>query len=80
MNIECCDLCEKPLRGSYQDDNGTIWDDISFQEKKYRRKVFFMTDSWTEYLSICGHCRAELAKIRVKETQNERLNRQTGCN
>ena len=73
MKIECCDLCKKPLRGIYQDDNGTIWDDISFQEK-----VFFMTDSWTEYLSICGHCRAELAKIRVKENRmSDLINRQT---
>lgn len=67
MIINCCDLCKQPLRGSYADKNGKLWDDISFQEKRYRRKVCFMFDSWTEYLSICGHCRAELAARKLND-------------
>lgn len=65
MIIECCDLCKKPMC-SYTDKNGNYWESISFQSKKYRRKVIFMNDAWTEYLSICGRCRAEIASRRSK--------------
>lgn len=70
MTLYCCDLCEQPLRGSYTDENGKIWDDISFQEKRYKRRICFMTDTWTEYLSICGYCRAEIANRRKVEDKD----------
>ena len=70
MVIYCCDLCKQPLEGSYKDENGKIWSNISFQQKKYRRKMCCFNDSWTEYLTICGRCRAELAK-RGKGERNE---------
>lgn len=63
MLKDCCDICGEEVI-SYTDENGKCWDGISFQEAKYRRKICFLTDSWTEYLSVCGSCRAELAKKR----------------
>ena len=67
--IQCCDICEKPISGLYTDANGKTWRSISFQQKRYRRKMFFMFDSWTEYLSICGRCRAQLAKLELLEKE-----------
>lgn len=65
--INTCDICGQPLRSSFTDASGKLWDDVSFQQKRYRRKVCFMHDSWTEYLSICGHCRYELAKRKIAD-------------
>lgn len=66
MIRECCDLCKEPMC-DYTDKNGQHWEGISFQEKKYKRRICFMGDAWTEYLSICGRCRAEIAKKRSKD-------------
>ena len=63
MMLECCDFCKKPMC-SYTDNSGKYWESISFRTKKYKREVTFMFDTWTEYLSICGRCRAEIAKKR----------------
>lgn len=72
MVIYCCDLCKQPLGSEwYEDENGKRWDTISFRQKKYKRKMFCFDDSWTEYLTICGRCRAELAKRGIgEEVQN----------
>ena len=64
--VECCDLCKEPMC-NYTDKNGRCWEGISFQSRKYRRRFFDITGSWTEYLSICGRCRAEIAKRRSEE-------------
>ena len=64
--VECCDLCKEPML-NYTDENWRYWEGISFQSKKYRRRFFDITGSWTEYLSICGRCRAEIAKKRSEE-------------
>lgn len=58
MIVECCDVCKHPLGEVYEDEHGKRWSDISFREKIYR--------TWTEYISVCGRCRAEIAK-RKKE-------------
>ena len=67
--IRTCDICGLPISGSFIDKDGKIWDDVSFQAKKYRTKKCFAFDSWTEYLSICGHCRCELARRRLAEVE-----------
>jgi len=69
MTIECCDLCKKPMC-NYTDRNGHYWEGISFQSKKYKRRLSAFGDSWTEYLSICGCCRAEIAKKRSEDGKN----------
>lgn len=69
MVVECCDLCKKKMC-NYTDDKGVYWEGISFQSKKYRRRVCFMADAWTEYLSICGRCRAEIANKRSEDECN----------
>ena len=66
MTVECCDLCKEPMC-NYTDENGWYWEGISFRSKKYKRSFFDITGSWTEYLSICGRCRAEIAKRRREE-------------
>jgi hypothetical protein len=68
MIIQCCDICKKP-EVTFRDKHGNVWGSISFQEKKYRRKVFFFADTWTEYITVCGRCRAALAKAREKEEE-----------
>lgn len=55
MNVEYCDLCKKPMC-TYTDSDGRYWEGISFQSKNYRRRI--------GSLSICGRCRAEIAKKR----------------
>ena len=67
MTIEICDICGQPMVDVFTDENGKMWGSVSFREKKYRVKKCFFGDSWTEYLSICGRCRAELAKRHRKE-------------
>lgn len=64
MEVTCCDICGKPLQGGYKDCNNKKWRDISFKEHKYSRTIFsFVRSSYkTEYLSICGYCRSELAR------------------
>ena len=64
--VECCDLCKEPML-NYTDENGRYWEGISFRSKKYKRRFFDITGSSTEYLSICGRCRAEIAKRRREE-------------
>lgn len=63
MTVEYCDLCKKPMC-NYTDKNGVYWEGITFQQKKYKRRISFMFDTRTEYLSICGRCRAEIANKR----------------
>lgn len=64
--LEICDICNKPMyKGSFIDQNGHLWDGISFQEKQFRTKKCSFGDSWTEYLSICGHCRYMLSTFNV---------------
>lgn len=65
MEITCCDICKKPLNHmAYKDSEGNKWESISFREHKYSRsRYFFFTGTYkTEYLSVCGYCRSELAK------------------
>ena len=75
MTIELCDICGQPLGKTYTDEYGKTWDNISFQEKKYRAKKWVPAfswpagSSWTEYLSVCGKCRAALAKRNGKEQE-----------
>ena len=61
MIVECCDLCKRPMC-DYRDKNGNYWEGISFKTKKYKQ-----IGTWAKYLSICGRCRAELAKKRDEE-------------
>ena len=66
MIQECCDFCKKPMC-DYRDKSGNYWEGISFKSKKYKRRIRFIGDGWTKYLSICGRCRAELAKKRDED-------------
>lgn len=66
MTVECCDLCKKQMC-DYTDKSGRYWEGISFRSKKYKRRFSFMFDTWTEYLSICGRCRAEIANKRSED-------------
>jgi len=66
MIVECCDLCKERMC-NYTDKDGHYWEGISFRAKKYKRRLSAFGDSWTEYLSICGKCRAEIAKRRREE-------------
>lgn len=74
--IEICDICGKPLgNGSHMDASGHLWPDISMEEKKYRSRAGFMGSTWTKYLSICGHCRAQLAKYDEEKVHIWRQNK-----
>ena len=70
MRIECCDICKKKMC-DFTDKNGEYWPGVSFQAKRYRRKVLFMADGWTEYLSICGRCRSKLAALTGEESDGK---------
>lgn len=70
MQVICCDICRKPLtRKGYKDQDGKDWRDISFRERKYSTRIFSFVKSAfdTEYISVCGYCRSELAKHNPRE-------------
>ena len=69
MIVTYCDICRKPIE-NYREPSGKIWASVSFQEKKYRRRVCFFADTWTEYMSVCGFCRKALSDAR-EEAEHE---------
>lgn len=71
MRIECCDICKKPLTGSYIDDDSKTWEDVTFKERKYFMRIFSWHDSWKEWMSVCGQCRYELSKRGNEDAKNQ---------
>lgn len=65
MQIELCDICGQPLITFV--DNGERFEPIYMKQKTARKSVWW--HKW-EFMSICGECRAMLARKR-KEPENE---------
>ena len=71
MKIELCDICKQPLITFF--DNGEEFEPIQMKQRTAKKLVpsFWM---W-ENMSICGQCRAMLARKR-KDYDRERREEQ----
>lgn len=70
MQIELCDICGQPLITFT--DNGQKFEPIYMKQQKAMK--LFGIWSW-EPMSICGECRAMLARKR-KEQDNEQTHKE----
>lgn len=61
MQIELCDICEQPLITFV--DNGHAYEPIRMKQKTAQKFVWWHIPKW-EPMSICGECRAMLARKR----------------
>lgn len=68
MKIELCDICEQPLITYI--DNGYEYEPIHMKQKMAKKFVLRCGIGGWESMSICGECRAMLAKKR-KEQERE---------
>lgn len=62
MQVELCDICEQPLITFT--DNGHVYEPIHMEQMMARKFVWW--HKW-EPMSICGKCRAILARKRKEQ-------------
>lgn len=69
MQIELCDICGQRLMTYI--DNGHEYEPIHMKQKTAKKFVLLRGIEVWEPMSICGECRATLARAREEQQKNE---------
>ena len=70
MQIELCDICGGRLKTFVDDSRGLEYRPIRMKQKTAKKLLRYGFEAW-EPMSICGECRAALARAREEQEQQK---------